>query len=118
MDDLANLIPARLTGLLMVCGSACMKLDWRSALRFMRRDARKMKSPNSGYPEAAAAGALNVQLGGANIYFGQPVEKPTLGDPEKPLTLATYRLMIRLMYVTSLLGFGLALTIRFVILRV
>lgn len=116
MDDLANLIPARLSGLLMVGASACLKMDWRSAWRAMRRDARKMKSPNAGYPEAAAAGALKVQLGGPSIYFGQTVEKPLLGDPEEPLTLDTYRLMIRLMYVTSLLGFALALGIRFLMI--
>jgi len=118
MDDVANLIPARLSGLLLVGATACMRLDWRSAWRTMRRDARKMKSPNAGYPEAAAAGALKVQLGGVNIYFGQPVEKPALGDPQEPLTLDTYRSMIRLMYITSLLGFGVALGIRFVILMI
>ena len=46
-----------------------------------------MKSPNAGYPEAAAAGALGVQLGGASVYFGQTVAKPLLGDPLQPLTL-------------------------------
>lgn len=118
MDDAANWIPARLSGLLLVGASACVKLDWRSAWHSMRRDARKMKSPNAGYPEAAAAGALNVQLGGANVYFGRLVEKPTLGAPDKPLSLDTYEAMIRLMYVTSLLGFAVALGARFTILNI
>lgn len=118
MDDLANLIPARLSGALLVGASACLKLDWQNAWKSMLKDARKMKSPNAGYPEAAAAGALNVQLGGTNIYFGQAVEKPTLGDSKNPLTLETYTSMIRLMYVTSLLGFILALGIRFAIWKI
>ena len=111
MDDLANLIPARLSGWLLVAAAACLGMDWRAARKIMRRDARKPKSPNAGFPEAAAAGALGVQLGGESVYFGQRVEKPLLGDPERPLTLETYRLMVKLMLTASLLGLVLALGI-------
>lgn len=114
-DDVANWVPARLSGFLLVGAAALMKRDWRRAWRTMRRDARKMKSPNAGYPEAAAAGALGVQLGGANVYFGERVEKPTLGDPGDPLTLEVYNAMIRLMYVTSALGCILAFGVRAVL---
>ena len=107
-DDVANFIPARISGWLLVGASACMGKDWRSAARIMRRDAPKMKSPNAGYPEAATAGALGVQLGGTSVYFGQPVAKPLLGDPINPLTLEAYRRMIRLMYLSSGLAFLLA----------
>ena len=111
-DDAANWIPARLSGLLIMAAAACLKQDWRGAWRVMRRDARKMESPNAGYPEAAAAGALNVQLGGSSVYFGEFVEKPLLGDPIEPLTLHAYRSMIRLTYVTSFFAFILALAAR------
>ncbi|MFZ2444947.1 MAG: adenosylcobinamide-phosphate synthase CbiB [Syntrophobacteraceae bacterium] len=111
-DDVVNWIPARISGLLLVGASACVGCDWRAAMRTMRRDARKMKSPNAGYPEAAAAGALGVELGGTNIYFGQPVEKPRLGEPLGPITFETYRRMILLMYLTSGLAFFMAFTIR------
>ena len=57
----------------------------------MRRDGRNHSSPNSGIPEAAAAGALGVRLGGTNWYFGKPVAKPTIGDPCQPLDPAAYR---------------------------
>ncbi|MGA2401043.1 MAG: adenosylcobinamide-phosphate synthase CbiB [Syntrophobacteraceae bacterium] len=107
-DDVANFIPARISGWLLVCASACMGKDWRTVARVMMRDAPKMKSPNAGYPEAAAAGALGVQLGGTSVYFGQPVAKPLLGDPISPLTLEAYRRMIRLMYLSSGLAFLLA----------
>lgn len=115
VDDLVNWVPARLSGLLLVAAATCLKLDGSSAWRVMRRDAGKLKSPNAGYPEAAAAGALGVQLGGANVYFGQRVEKPTLGDARVPMTVETYRLMIHLMYSTSLAAFMLALGVRYVV---
>ncbi len=114
-DDLANWVPARLSGLILVGASAVLKLDWRGAWQVMRRDARKMKSPNAGYPEAAVAGALGVQLGGTNIYFGRAVAKPTLGDGLTPLTLDTYRVMIRLMYLASFVAFLLALGVRWLL---
>ena len=56
------------------------------ALRTLLRDGRKHASPNSGLAEAAMAGALGVQLGGTNYYDGQPLEKPTIGDPLVPLS--------------------------------
>jgi len=107
-DDVANWVPARISGWLLVGASACAGADWRAAIRVMMRDAPKMKSPNAGYPEAAAAGALGVQLGGTNVYFGQPVGKPRLGDLLAPITLETYSRMIRLMYLSSGLAFFMA----------
>jgi len=101
LDDLLNLIPARLTGALMVLAAFPLGLNPWAALKIMVRDARKPASPNAGFPEAAAAGALGVQLGGAAVYFGKRVEKPTLGDPDGPVTVAGYRAMVRLMYLTS-----------------
>jgi len=97
-DDLVNWLPARLTGALMVFVSPIIGLDVRNAWRIMVRDGRNHSSPNSGIPEAAAAGALGVQLGGANSYFGTIVEKPTIGDPLKPLDLFAWQGAVRLMY--------------------
>ncbi|WP_306535719.1 adenosylcobinamide-phosphate synthase CbiB [Geobacter sp.] len=97
-DDLANLVPARLTGLLMVLAAPLARLSGRNAWRIMLRDGRNHSSPNSGIPEAAAAGALGVQLGGTNIYFGKPVAKPTIGDPLNPLDAVAWRGAVRLMY--------------------
>lgn len=114
-DDVANWIPARLSALLLAGAAACLNLDWRGALRVAKRDARKMKSPNAGYPEAAAAGALGIQLGGANVYFGRVVEKPLLGDGGGAMDLDTYRTAVRLMYATSILGFALAFSMRCVL---
>jgi len=97
-DDLANYVPARLTGLLMVVTAPLAGLSGRNAWRIMCRDGRNHASPNSGIPEAAAAGALGVQLGGTNSYFGVPVAKPTIGEALDPLAMGAYRGAVRLMY--------------------
>ncbi len=113
-DDVANWVPARISGWLMVGASACMGMDWRAAANIMMRDAPKTKSPNAGYPEAAAAGALGVQLGGTGYYFGARVEKPLLGERINHITLETYGRMIRLMYLSSGLAFFMAVCVRFI----
>jgi adenosylcobinamide-phosphate synthase len=97
-DDLVNWLPARLTGLLMVLASPLLGLSASGAWRVMRRDGRNHSSPNSGIPEASAAGALGVQLGGDNRYFGQVVAKPTIGDPLSPLSYRSYQGVVWLMY--------------------
>jgi len=102
-DDLANYLPARLTGLLMTLAAPLCGLNGGGAWRILRRDRRNHASPNSGFPEAAAAGALGVQLGGTNRYFGKLVEKPTIGDPVRPLSLAAYAGVVRLMYGAELI---------------
>jgi adenosylcobinamide-phosphate synthase len=68
LDDLVNLIPARLSGLLVaivapVAGGATI-----AALKVMWRDAGKHRSPNAGWPESAAAGALGLALAGPRRY--------------------------------------------------
>lgn len=102
-DDLANYLPARLTALLMVAAAPVCALSGKNAWRIMRRDGRNHSSPNSGFPEAAAAGALRVRLGGANRYFGKVVEKPSIGDPAQPLSLIAYDGVVRLMYCSEAL---------------
>lgn len=84
LDDAMNYIPARLTGWLIAMG-AWLFDGFRPgraarALGIMRRDGRKHASPNSGVPEAAMAGALDVVLGGPSVYFGAVVEKPFIGE--------------------------------------
>lgn len=97
-DDLLNWVPARLTGILMVIASAFIGLSMKVSWQIMRRDRGNHSSPNSGVPEAAAAGALGVQLGGTSSYFGRPVEKPTIGDPLQPLDRSAWQGAVKLMY--------------------
>lgn len=79
LDDLLNLIPARLTGLLFSM-SAMRTGRARAAFRMMRRDAPKHVSPNAGWPEAAMAGALGRRLGGPRQYQSQLTDGVWLGD--------------------------------------
>ena len=101
LDDLMNYIPARLTALLMVCAAFLTGLDGRNAFRIVRRDHANHNSPNCAWSEAAAAGALHIQLGGTHEYFEKPVEKPTIGDPDRPAERDDIRKANRLLYVTS-----------------
>lgn len=98
LDDIANYIPARLTALFMMAGAFILGMDYKNSLRIVLRDRRKHLSPNSGYPEAAAAGALGVMLGGANYYFGKLVVKPTIGDKAKSIEAKDIKQMVKLMY--------------------
>jgi adenosylcobinamide-phosphate synthase len=74
IDDVANLIPARLTGLLF----AVVSVRPRIALATMWCDARQHRSPNAGWPEAAIAGALGIRLSGPRIYEGRLSQEPWL----------------------------------------
>lgn len=85
LDDLANLIPARLAGLI-VCIAALFQpgADARAGWQAMRRDARYHRSPNAGWPEAAFAGALGLAIAGPRSYHGQRVEEPFMGQGGRP----------------------------------
>ena len=108
-DDLANYLPARITGFLLVTGALLLGKDWRSAMRTMLRDASKHASPNSGYPESAVAGALQIQLGGTNYYRGIPRTTPFLGQKGAPLNEQAIGDAVRMMYCASTLMFLLCL---------
>jgi adenosylcobinamide-phosphate synthase len=89
LDDLLNWLPARLTGLTICLGAMVLPgAQSGAALRFMWRDARKHRSPNAGWPEAAAAGALGLALGGPRRYGGVVVSEPWLGDGRARATRA------------------------------
>lgn len=112
LDDVWNYLPARLTGCLLSLGAALCGLDGKSAFRIMRRDHRNHKSPNCAWSEAAAAGALHVQLGGTHLYFGKPVAKPTIGDDLRAPKREDIRATVRMMYAAT--GLMLALQTIFV----
>ena len=103
LDDVLNFIPARLTALLMVCAAFITGLDAKNAWRIVCRDHTNHNSPNSAWSEAAAAGALHIQLGGTHEYFGKPVIKPTIGDADRPAERADIQRVNRLLYATSAL---------------
>lgn len=106
IDDLVNLIPARLTGLLFAAVSARPQ----AALATMWRDARRHRSSNAGWPEAAMAGALAVRLSGPRRYAGHVAPEPWVNgaasDPDPGDLNLALALYLRAMFV---LAAGLAL---------
>ena len=80
LDDLANLIPSRISAWLMILGSFFINADTKGAIRIYIRDRRNHKSPNSAQTESVCAGALGLRLGGDSCYKGALIHKPTIGD--------------------------------------
>ena len=104
VDDVANFIPARITGILIVLASMILGYDYKNSLKIFIRDRKNHSSPNSAHSEASVAGALGVQFGGKVSYFGKEINKPTIGDKTKDFELEDIRKNIRIMYVTSFLS--------------
>ena len=77
LDDIANFIPARITGLLIPLAALILGKDFKNSFKIMLRDRKKHPSPNSGIPEAAVAGALGIQLGGENYRLGDRKNNPS-----------------------------------------
>jgi len=100
-DDLVNFIPARITGILITIAALLLKLDWKNAYSTMRRDANKHASPNSGYPESAVAGALQVRLGGEKYYEGIPRVTAYLGTQRKLLSEGSINDVVKILHLTS-----------------
>jgi adenosylcobinamide-phosphate synthase len=109
IDDIANYIPARITAGFIVVSAFLLRLRWRAAVTTIWRDARLQPSPNSGYPEAALAGALGVRLGGLNYYFGRPVQKPFIGDPVAELEWNRFPSVRLTMYLVAALSYLLVM---------
>ncbi len=117
LDDVINYLPARLTAPLVSVAAGMLGLNAIGAFRMYHRDGRKHPSPNSGLTEAAVAGALGVQLGGVNYYFGQPSERPQMGDPLQPLERRHILHANRLMLLSSLFALVAFVGIRLMFLK-
>ena len=78
LDDLVNLIPARLSAMLLVVAAPIAGGSVGTSLRVVRRDAAQHRSPNAGWPESAMAGALGLALAGPRRYAEHTVDDPFL----------------------------------------
>lgn len=115
-DDVLNYIPARLSGALMSAAASFCGLDAGNAWKIFLRDRRNHSSPNSAHTEAAAAGALHIQLAGNAYYFGKLYEKPTIGDPDRPVEYEDIRRVNRLLYATAVLTLFVFMVVKGVVL--
>ncbi len=98
LDDIANFIPARLTGAGFCLAALIVRQDWVMGWKIMLRDAGKHPSWNAGYPEASVAGILGVRLGGLNYYNGNPGFREYLGEKIKDFEIHDILLVLKLMY--------------------
>lgn len=106
LDDLMNLMPARLSALLLVAGSAVLPgQTFRGAWRIMWRDHRLTPSPNSGWTMSGMAGALGVELEKVGHY--------RLGDPGRSLEPQDIARALQSMYLVAALGLLIALSVTF-----
>jgi len=105
LDDLANFVPARISGLALVAAAQLFNHRGNQAWMAMRNDASRHLSPNAGYPEAAMAGALGVQLGGAAVYRSEVEMRAYLGRPDRPVHAGDIRNARWLLWTQCLIAF-------------
>lgn len=108
LDDIANLIPARLTALLMIVFPPNCE-GFRVAVRY----GKQHTSPNAGYPEAALAGLLNCRLGGPSIYHGTTVVKPFIGYHKRELHHGDVVAACCIVIKVSAMGYLLLMAVQF-----
>lgn len=97
-DDIINFLPARVGSLFMLVAGFFMGYSINEGYRIFKRDRLNHKSPNSANPESVIAGLLGIQLGGTNEYFGEILEKPTIGDNKSILDPLDIRQTVSIMY--------------------
>ena len=118
LDDVLNIIPARITGFLYVAAAFLSGFNYKNAYKILLRDRWNHLSPNSGYPESAAAGALDIQLGGPASYFGEMVDKQYIGDDTKEPNMEDIPKVCMLMTIVSVLALVLLILAKFAILTI
>lgn len=111
-DDVLNFIPARLCFAVLPVAAVLAGRSGHHCARSMVRDGGKNPSPNSGIPEAGVAGALNVELGGVNVYEGHALEKPRLNAGARGATAADIPHAQRVVVLASILLLLLMMTAR------
>lgn len=108
LDTAANFIPARLSAVILALAASCVPRGRPlAAFATAARDGHKHRSVNAGYPEAAAAGALDLALGGPRRYGGEVVDDHWLGDGRAQATMTDVRRAL-LLYVAACLVNALA----------
>ena len=111
LDDLVNLLPSRITAILMLLSAGRLDLLFKTF-----RHGKRHLSPNSGYPEAAMALLLGCRFGGPHDYFGEVVDKPYIGEVERELSDIDLQKAVHIARRTEWLALGLSLLLRLLLL--
>lgn len=109
MDDVFNLIPSRLSALLMLLAGALLRLDVKNGWKIFCRDRYHHASPNSAQTESVCAGLLGLRLAGDASYHGVLHKKPYIGDPLREIETEDIPRVCRLMYGTTILMLAVCL---------
>ena len=112
LDDTANYLPSRLAALFWIVSAGLTGQSVQGAWKIWRRDARNHASPNSAQTESACAGALSIQLAGPAYYFGTRYDKPTIGDPIRPIEPNDVVRSNRMLYAASIAALLVFLLLR------
>lgn len=112
LDDAVNYLPSRIAAWIMIFACFFLGMDAKRARKIYLRDRRNHASPNSAQTEAVMAGALGVQLAGNAFYFGKLYEKPTIGDPLRPVEAEDIPRANRLLYASSFVALWIFLLVR------
>ncbi|THB66748.1 MAG: cobalamin biosynthesis protein CobD [Desulfovibrio sp.] len=123
LDDVLAWLPARITALAILCVARIQGLGrdmgFFRLLQATARDARRMESPNAGWPMAASAWAMGATMGGPTVYFGQTKDKPRLGpvdkDWDQDRILGLLRLVRASGVISALAMCGVAAVVLFVV---
>lgn len=112
-DDLANVIPSRLSAVFMLVAGAILKMNVKNGKKIFLRDRFNHKSPNSAQTESVTAGLLGIRLAGDAYYHGVLHKKKYIGDALREIEYDDIPRVCRLLYVTSVLAFILFASVRF-----
>lgn len=114
LDDLANFIPARISGFLISLASLITGKGLKEPLEIMLQHGRKHPSPNSGFSEAAMAGALGIKLGGPVSYQGKVLYKPYLGRRQREIEIPLIDEALRITMIASVLMVSMGIAVRWI----
>jgi len=103
-DDLLNYVPSRFTALVILL-AGLREQNLSAAYKVLKSDRRKHESPNSAWPEAAAAGVLGIKLSGADYYGGKLVDRPAINEHGREAAAGDIGRGLNLYYRTSVLAF-------------
>lgn len=108
LDDLLNLIPARLTAIVMIICGGLSERRLGAAFRIWRRDRALTASPNAGHPMSAAAGVLGVSLEKKGYYLlGRGLRLPDVNDIDRA---------VRLLWITAVVSLAVVIGLRWIML--
>ena len=115
IDDFANYIPARISGCFISISSFILGRGFKKSFLTMAKQGRLHPSLNSGYPEAAMAGALRIKIGGLCSYQGKILNKPYIGEDETALNRNLIYEALNISFMSSLLTLAGGMVLRWLV---